>query len=243
MKVNSLKALRRQKRNSRSKLLFLFAIVVCSNQLQAQTTVDVSMGTGFQDDISAQTAIRNQFSPKLNVGFEFQTGAPKYRFVGTKVMREGYTFALSLPISIQLQKLEKIELYGIGRIGARFQGIIDPDNNDMRDSILSSKAIIGEFGLLTAFMVSGKTSLQSGITFPIAYETSPLSLMEYMHVKLHLGGNHSIGKVTLFVHSDIGAAFGASGDTYKYIWSANLGARFSFGEKKNSQFNFVQPSF
>jgi len=110
----------------------------------------LSIESSFQDNFSTQVAIRNQFTPRLNSGFEVLTGLPKYRFVGTKVMREGYTFSLSIPNSFLIQQQEKIELYGVGRIGARFQGIIDPDNNDLRDSTLTGTALMGELGVMTS---------------------------------------------------------------------------------------------
>jgi hypothetical protein len=225
---------------------FVFLLFFCSNHINniyGQTTLDFSVGSSFQDNFNAQIAIRNQFNPRFSGGFEYQTGMPRYRFVGTKVMREGYTHSLSLPVSYLIQNQEKIQLYGIGRLGVRFQGIIDPDNNDMRDSILASTAALGEFGLISTFKASEKVNLQGGMTFPIAYEISPLTVMEYMWVKLHIGGSTTKDKTTFYAHYNIGAAFGASGDTYKYIWSLELGARYAFGEKKNKEFKLIETAF
>lgn len=209
----------------------------------AQTSLDASIGTGFQDNFSTHLAVRNQLSPLLSAGLEVQTGLPKYRFVGTKVMREGYTFSASAPLALMLADEDRAQLYGIGRIGMRWQGIIDPDGNDMRDSILQSTAVLGELGFLAGLSASEGLNFQGGISFPLAYEINPLALMEYAWVKLHLGGSLNLGNATLFAHTNIGHAFGATGDTYKSIWSTEAGIRFNLGELKNDRFKLIQPSF
>jgi len=52
------------------------------------------------------------------------------------------------------------------------------------------------------------------MTFPIAYEVSPLALRDYLQIKLHLGANLTKGQATFFANSNFGAAFGALGATY-----------------------------
>ena len=224
-------------------LVFLLAGIFLSYPVSSQTVLDVSLGASFQDDYNVQVMIRRQFTEKLQVGLELQSGSPQYRFVSAQVMREGYAYTASVPLSFQLASEEKIQLYGIGRFGARFQGIIDPDENDMRDSILASTALIGELGLASRFQASEKISLQAGMSFPVVYEISPNNLMEYTWIKLHFGGAWNTPKASLFLHANIGNAFGASGDTYKYIWSAEAGVRFPLGKKQNSQTSFIQTSF
>lgn len=226
-----------------SVLLFFISMFFTTEFCYSQTSVDASIGSSFQDDFNAQFTLRKEFSSRLRAGFEFQYGSPKYRFVSTKVMTEGYSYSFSLPVSYLITAKESIQLFGIGRVGARFQGIIDPDNNDMRDSVLASTALISEFGLISSFGISEKVNLQSGISFPIAYELSPNSLTEYTWVKLHFGGSWAVKQNTFFLHANIGNAFGASGDTYKYIWSTELGIRRSFGESKNDESKLIQPSF
>lgn len=226
---------------SRLLLMLLFSSISAASFGQA--FLDLSAGASFQDNFNMQFAIRKQFSPKFQGGFEFQYGNPKYRFVETKVMREGYAYSISLPTSILLSQEERIDLYGIARLGARFQGIIDPDGNDMRDSLLSSTAIVGEFGLISCFEVSEKIALQGGATYQLAYEISPQSLSEYGWLKLHFGGALNLNKSTVFLHTNIGNAFGASGDTYKYIWSTEIGIRFSLTESLTKRGTFIQQSF
>jgi|GEM_PF-1315252 len=223
-------------------LLLMLALLLVGNA-SGQSFVEFSTGTSFKDRFDAQIALRKQLTPKFRAGLELQYGSPQYRFVGAKPIREGYSYSFSLPLSFRLAEEEQMQLYGVGRVGARFQGIIDPDENDMRDSILASTALITEFGLLTSFKLKDKINLQSGMTFPIAYELSPESLQEFLWIKLHLGGSVTRNRSTFFLHTNAGHAFGASGDTYKFIWSAKLGIRYAFGETENSTDSFIDPSF
>ena len=222
----------------------LLITILFKPSANAQTVLDVSVGTSFQDEYNVQLVARQQFTEKLQVGLELQSGSPRYRFVSAReVIREGYSYTASIPVSFRLASEEKIQLFGIGRLGARFQGIIDPDENDMRDSVLASSALIGELGLASSFQVSEKISLQAGMSVPVVYEISPNTLMEYTWVKLHFGGTWNTSKADLFLHSNIGNAFGASGDTYKYIWSVEAGVRFALGKATKESFQFIQTSF
>lgn len=223
--------------------ILLLLILTWGGNVSGQSFVEFSAGSSFKDRFDAQIALRKQFTPKFRAGLELQYGSPQYRFVGAKPIREGYSYSFSLPLSFRLAEEENMQLYGVGRVGARFQGIIDPDENDMRDSILGSTAFITEFGLLTSFELNEKINLQSGMTFPIAYELSPESLQEFLWIKLHLGGSVTRNRSTFFLHTNAGHAFGASGDTYKFIWSAKIGIRYAFGETGNSTDSFIDPSF
>ena len=221
------------------KWIFLIHIMfLASHQVRAQAILDLSVGSSFQDNFNSQLAIRNQFGSKFQAGFEFQYGIPKYRFIETRELRDGYTLAITLPGALQIQNDENIQLYVVGRLGMRFQG-----DNESGDSSRSSSAILYEVGLLTTFRVFENVQMQSGISLPSAYEISPSEISEYTWSKLHLGASSKLNGLTLFVHTNIGAAFGASGDTYKYIWSAEAGVRIPFGELKNSAFKLIHPSF
>lgn len=224
------------------KRICLLAILLSTTSLSAQNILDVSVGASFQDDANAQIAFRRQLSDKFQMGLEFQYGFAKYRFIETNAIREGYAITASLPFSYRLATEERIQLYGIGRLGARFQGIIDPDGNDMRDSILNSNGLVAEAGLISSFSVGENSRMQGGISFPMAFERSPLAIQEYTWVKLHLGAARSWNNTTLFTHGNIGSAFGASGDTYKYIWSVEAGIRFNFGDASANQ-QFVHTAF
>lgn len=233
------------KTNSNFNFVKVAAVVMllfCTQITNAQSSLDISIGSSFQDDANAQIMFRRPFGQRFQAGVEFQYGLPKYRFVETKTMREGYAVTASLPFSFRLAAQEKIQLYGIGRIGARFQGIIDPDNNDMRDSILASSAVVTEIGLTTTFKAGENIQMQGGMSFPMAFEFSPTTLQEYTWAKIHLGAAREWEKYTLFAHGNIGSAFGASGDTYKYIWSLEAGVRFKFGDNSNAS-TLIQASF
>ena len=207
-----------------------FVMLSFATVASAQHILDLSVGTSFQDHANAQMAFRRQIGDRFQTGIELQYGLPKYRFVETKAMRAGYAMTASAPFSLRLALEDNIQLYGIGRVGARLQGIIDPDDNDMQDSTLASSALVTEIGLITTFKAGDKINVQGGMSFPMAFEVSPLSLQEYTWVKIHLGASRDWDTHTFFAHGNIGSAFGASGDTYKYIWSLEAGVRFHFGD-------------
>jgi hypothetical protein len=77
-----------------------------------------------------------QVSNKFRVGIERQYGAAKYRLIHAKPITTGYASSLGLPLTIRLYKKEQIRLDLYAKLGVRFQGALDPDNNDERDSVL-----------------------------------------------------------------------------------------------------------
>ena len=209
--------------------------------LQAQTMGEISFGTSTQDLFAGQITIRRQFSERFRAGLSVQAGAPQYRFIGAKLLSEGgYAATVTAPLTWELSRQEGIQLYGLLRPGLRFQGIIDPDENDQRDSILSSTALLLEPGLLVNLPISSSLHLQSGATFPIGYEISPETLLEYQWVNLHGGLSYAAKRQVWFVRANAGSAFGASGDTYKFMWSLQAGVRFSFGSQPGSFFHLIE---
>jgi hypothetical protein len=50
-------------------------------------------------------------------------------------------------------------------------------------------------------------------------------------------------KTIVFIKGITGPAFGASGDTYKYIWSAQAGVRFALGKNPTTKSLLLEPSF
>ncbi|MEO0404096.1 MAG: hypothetical protein AAF193_04430, partial [Bacteroidota bacterium] len=192
---------------------------------------------------NAQLAVKHQFSDRIQAGLEFQYGSARYRFVETFAMREGYSYTITAPVSYLITNNESIQLIGIGALGIRNQGIDNPGGDLKPDSTLESTSIVGEIGLASAMRFSDKLMFQGGISFPLAFETDPSSIQEYTWVKLHAGAAYDLNRLSLFAHGNIGHAFGASGDTYKYIWSTEVGIRFRFGEIKNSSFFYLRPSF
>jgi hypothetical protein len=223
--------------------LIVLSILLFADKIAAQSMVDISVGTSHQDNFFTNIAYRYQVSEKFRIGFEAQYGAPKYRFVEAKPIREGYSGTISIPLTLRLYEKEQIRLDFYTKVGMRFQGILDPDKNDKRDSILNSTAFAFEPGLLVTVMVNEKLNFQSGITFPVLFQTSPSSIFENVYPgMIHLGVNYkSSEKRTVFVKTLFGGATGGDGDTQKFGWSLQAGLRFNFGQKPSS--SFVEPSF
>jgi hypothetical protein len=223
--------------------LIVLSILLFADRIAAQSMVDISVGTSHQDNFFTNVAYRYQVSDKFRIGFEAQYGAPKYRFVEAKPIREGYSGTISIPLTLRLYEKEQIRLDFYTKVGMRFQGILDPDKNDKRDSILNSTAFAFEPGLLVTVMVNEKLNFQSGITFPVLFQTSPSSIFENVYPgMIHLGLNYkSSEKRTVFVKTLFGGATGGDGDTQKFGWSLQAGLRFNFGQKPSS--SFVEPSF
>jgi hypothetical protein len=223
--------------------LIVLSILLFADRIAAQSMVDISVGTSHQDNFFTNIAYRYQVSEKFRIGFEAQYGAPKYRFVEAKPIREGYSGTISIPLTLRLYEKEQIRLDFYTKVGMRFQGILDPDKNDKRDSILNSTAFAFEPGLLVTVMVNEKLNFQSGITFPVLFQTSPSSIFENVYPgMIHLGVNYkSSEKRTVFVKTLFGGATGGDGDTQKFGWSLQAGLRFNFGQKSSS--SFVEPSF
>jgi hypothetical protein len=223
--------------------LIALSILLFADRIAAQSMVDLSVGTSHQDNFFTNIAYRYQVSEKFRIGFEAQYGAPKYRFVEAKPIREGYSGTISIPLTLRLYEKEQIRLDFYTKVGMRFQGILDPDKNDKRDSILNSTAFAFEPGLLVTVMVNEKLNFQSGVTFPVLFQTSPSSIFENVYPgMIHLGVNYkSSEKRTVFVKTLFGGATGGDGDTQKFGWSLQAGLRFNFGQKPSS--SFVEPSF
>lgn len=209
-----------------------------------QGLLDVSFGSSFQDDLVGQITYSQQFSKKFRAGIGVQYGAPSYRFVGAKPFQDvGYSYTIAAPLTLELVRQEKIQLLGLLKLGVRFQGVNDPLANDIPDSIFASTAVLGEIGLLVNVPISERVNIQSGVSFPIVYEVSPNSLLEYQFTSIHAGVSYALKRQVFFFKGNMGAAFGASGDTYKFIWMAQAGVRFQFGESKSPNTRFIETSF
>jgi hypothetical protein len=218
-------------------------LLFCTQWVSAQSMLDISVGTSHQDNFFTNAAYRYQVSDKFRIGFETQYGAPKYRFVEAKPIREGYSGTVSVPLTLRLYEKEQIRLDFYTKIGMRFQGVLDPDNNSNRDSILSSTAFVFEPGLLVTVKLNEKLNFQSGVTFPAIIQTGPSSIFENVYPGLlHLGANYqSTEKRIVFAKALFGGAVGGNGDTQKFGWSLQAGLRFNFGQKTSA--SFVEPTF
>lgn len=224
--------------------LAILALLFIQNA-SAQSIVDISGGASTMDNYFTNIAYRQQVSDNFRIGFELQYGSPKYRFVEAKPFEKGYAWSLSVPLSFKLAEHERIRLDGFFRPGFRFQGIIDPDNNGKEDSLLNSRAVLFEAGLLVNVKLTEKLNLSSGVLLPTAFEIAPTSLFEYMGTPNFTGGLSYLAspKTIVFIKGITGPAFGASGDTYKYIWSAQAGVRFALGKNPTTKSLLLEPSF
>ncbi|MFN5070446.1 MAG: hypothetical protein ACK5FC_11225 [Bacteroidota bacterium] len=224
--------------------LAILALLFIQNA-SAQSIVDISGGASSMDNYFTNLSYRRQVSDNFRIGFELQYGSPKYRFVEAKPFEKGYAWSLSVPLSFKLAEQERIRLDGFVRPGFRFQGIIDPDNNGIEDSLLNSRAVLFEAGLLVNVKLTEKLNLSSGVLLPTAFEIAPTSLFEYMGTPNFTGGLSYLAspKTIVFIKGMTGPAFGASGDTYKYIWSAQAGVRFALGKNPTTKSLLLEPSF
>jgi len=231
------------------KTIFKICIALLSilsiQKADAQSLVDIGVGASTMDRYFTDLAYRHQINDNFRVGFEIQYGFPKYRFVEAKPFEKGYAWSLSIPLSFRIAEQERIRLDGFVRPGFRFQGIIDPDNNGMEDSLLNSRAVLFEAGLLVNVKLTEKLNLSSGVLLPTAFEIAPSSLFEYMGTPNFTGGLSYLAspKTIVFVKGITGPAFGANGDTYKYIWSAQAGVRFALGKNPTTKSLLLEPSF
>jgi hypothetical protein len=212
---------------------------------EAQSMVDVGFGASTMDRCHTNLAYRYQVNDNLRIGLETQFSSPKYRFVEAKPFEKGYATTISIPLSFKIIEQDRIRLDGFVRPGFRFQGIIDPDNNGIEDSLLNSRAVLFEAGLLVNVKLTEKLNLSTGVILPTAFEIVPTSLFEYMGTPNFTGGLSYLAspKTIVFIKGITGPAFGASGDTYKYIWSVQAGVRFVFGKKTTTKSLLIEPSF
>jgi hypothetical protein len=232
------------KQRKNAGLLALLTLLLGFNTLFAQGLLDLSVGTSIQDEVFTNLAYRLQLNPRLRMGAELQLAAPQYRFIDAKQIRAGYASTFSLPIIWQLHQNEKIDLHFFFRPGVRFQGIIDPDNNDVRDEILSSTAIMLDPGLIVNVKASERLNFQSGVSFPTFFQVRPSAVFENNSTTIHANVAYQVSKRSaLFAKTLIGPAVGASGDSQKFVWSAQLGLRLNFGSSGKDNMLLMEPSY
>jgi hypothetical protein len=226
-------------------LLSVMAIVLClfKQELSAQSMLDVSVGTSLQDNFFTTVAYRYQVSDKFRIGLEAQFGSTKYRLMQAKAITRGSVSTISVPLTLRLYEKEQLRLDFYTKVGMRFQSLSNPTTQEVKDSLDNSTAFIFEGGLLVTVKLSEKLNLQSGVTFPVAFQTSPSAIFENVYPgMLHLGFNYkSSEKSTVFAKSLVGGGLGGNGDTQKLGWSLQGGVRFNFGQKSTP--SFVEPTF
>lgn len=227
------------------KVCKIILLTVLFKQTNAQSLIDIGAGASTLDNYYTNLAYRHQIKDNFRLGFEIQYGSPKYRFVEAVPFEKGYVWSLSAPLSFKIAEQDRIRLDGFVRPGFRFQGITDPDNNGIEDSLLNSRAVLFEAGLLVNIALTEKLNLSSGVLLPAAFEITPSSLFEYMGTPNFTGGlsYQASAKTIVFIKGITGPAFGANGDTYKYFWSAQAGVRFAFGKNPTTKSLIIEPSF
>jgi hypothetical protein len=229
------------------KLLFFVLVALYSlhgaEHVAAQSMVDVSAGASHQDAFFGNLAYRYQLNDKLRVGIETQFGRPSYRFIDAIVFKEGYVGSVAIPLTMRLYEKESLRLDMFAKAGARFQGILDPDQNDIRDSVYASTAILVDLGLLATVALSEQWNLQCGLSFPTIFQARPSFMFENLYPSIiHLSTSRPLTTNSLFFFkSAVGAALGASGDTNKFGYSLQTGIRLNLG--KGTMSNLLEPSF
>ncbi|AEE50278.1 hypothetical protein [Haliscomenobacter hydrossis] len=225
-------------------LLTLFALLLGLNVGYAQGLLDLSVGSSQQDRFFTNIAYRLQLSSRLRIGAELQLASTQYRFIDAKPITEGYASTLSLPISWQLYQNERIDLHFFFRPGVRFQGIIDPDDNDVRDEVLNSTAILLDPGLMVSIKATDRLRFQSGVSFPTLFQVQPSALFENNSTAIHANVAYQVSKRSaLFAKTLMGPAVGASGDSQKFVWSAQAGLRLSLGTPGKGNVLLMEPSY
>jgi hypothetical protein len=222
----------------------LALVILCSVQkVSGQSMLDVSVGTSLQDNFFTTAAYRYQVSDKFRIGLEAQFGSTQYRLMQAKAVTRGNASTFSVPLTLRLYEKEQLRLDFYTKVGMRFQSLSEPTAKEVTDSLDKSTAFVFEGGLLVTVKLSEKLNLQSGVTFPVAFQTSPSAIFENVYPgMLHLGFNYkTTEKSTIFAKSLVGGSVGGSGDTQKLGWSLQGGVRFNFGQKTTP--TFVEPTF
>jgi hypothetical protein len=227
------------------KLAAALSLILSNQNVSAQSLIDIGIGASTQDNYFTNISCRQQVNNSFRIGVEAQISSPKYRFIDAKLINEGYANSFHIPLSFKITAQDKIRLDGYVRPGVRFQGVLDPDNNDIRDSILNSTAIMFDAGLLVNVKLNEKLNLNSGVSFPTGIQIAPGTLFEYFGAANFHGGLSYAAKTKtiLYVKGITGTAFGGNGDTYKYFWSIQAGLRFALGKKANGNALLLEPSF
>lgn len=225
-------------------ILTLFTVFV-NKKIAAQSFIDISAGASTQDRYFSNLSYKYQVNNNFRLGADLQIASPKYRFIDGKLFKTGYATSINLPVMFKITEQKQIRLDGFVRPGIRFQGILDPDGNDKRDSIYNSTAILIDAGLIVNVKITDRFNLNSGVSFPTGYQIAPTALFEYLGAaNFHAGVSYAVNKKSiLFAKAITGPALGADGDSYKYFWSAQAGLRISIGKKENKNLLLIEPSF
>lgn len=224
-------------------LILLIALGIHST-VSAQTYVDVSTGISNRDQALLNVSIRKQFSEKFRAGIEIQRGIINYRFIGAKLVEEGNTTSISIPVTFKLFQDSRLRLDLYTRAGIRLQSVSSGYATERLLEDNSSFAYFLEPGLMVSFPLTEKLGLQSGFTLPVIIESSPVGLFENNVSNLFLNAGYKISEKTIFLFkANTGPAAGADGDSQKFTWSLQAGLRFAIGGKSSSNSLVIEPSY
>jgi hypothetical protein len=224
------------KKTNRSTILLLS--IFWSISTQAQSIIDIGIGSSQQDDIAIQVNYGKQLTPKFTAGIQFQYGMPNYRFIsGITFQDKGYSMAINAPLLLKINSENKLQLNLLLKPGMRVQGV-KPEETNNTNGDYRSTAIVFEPGLLLNISINDKLNIQSGVTFPIIYEVVPMVLFENQTTLLHAGGNYTItNKLGIFLNGNMGSAWGSSGDSQKFLWSGQMGLRWDINSSGDKPIN------
>ncbi len=107
-----------------------------------------------------------------------ETGLVNYRFIGAKVIDEGLSTTVSLPMLLRLYERDRYRLDVYSRVGVRFQSVSTSYEQEEILQANNSLALVVEPGLAVTYLLSERLSWQSGVTLPIVYEVSPEIIFE-----------------------------------------------------------------
>jgi hypothetical protein len=163
---------------------------------------------------------------------------PNYRFISAITFQDkGYSMAINAPLLFNINSENKLQLNLLLKPGVRFQGV-KPEETNNTNGDYKSTAIMFEPGLLLNIPINDKLNIQSGVTFPIIYEVVPMVLFENQTTLLHAGGNYKItNNLGVFLNGNMGSAWGASGDSQKFLWSGQIGLRWNINSSDDKPLN------
>ncbi len=211
--------------------------------LPAQSLLDVSFGSSQQDNLAFQVAFRKQISSTFRAGVQVQYGMPNYRFISAITFEDmGYSTTVSVPMTFRINDEEGFQLNLVVNPGIRLQGVEQSETNNINGDYRST-AISFEPGLLVNIPSGEKVNFQSGITFPILYEIDPEALFENQTTLLHAGMSYRASDRSIaFIRTNMGSAWGASGDSQKFLWSAQIGIRLVLSKNSNPFNSIIEGS-
>ncbi len=228
----------------KKKIFFTALLCLFLFELKAQNMFDATVGTSNQDQVFVNLALRRQFSEKFRLGVDVHSGLVNYRFIGAKVIDEGVSTSINIPLMLRIHQRDRLRLDFYNKVGLRFQSVSSDYEQDKDLQASSSVGVSFEPGLLATFALSEKLSIQSGVTLPNLFEISPEFIYENNVTNLVANVGYKLSDTSLLMlKAGTGPAAGADGDSQKYTWSVQVGLRFLLGKNHPEASLITEPSF